>query len=142
MPYCALIAVVPNRFGMDMPSRAFYEGLTPKRFGTTPFWLLCGPSGRSVWQFSPGFPFPVFPMCHIRSGTNGFAERCSRERASGDYSTSNSHKQLLTAIAKEGKADGITSMAFVRRHVSTARYIERGCCNYFYYLSAKKRLVL
>ena len=29
---------------------------------------------------------------------------------------SNSHKQLLIAIAKEGKAAAITSMAFVRRH--------------------------
>ena len=29
---------------------------------------------------------------------------------------SNSQKQLLIAIAKEGKADAITSMAFVRRH--------------------------
>ena len=28
-------------------------------------------------------------MCHIRSRPNGFAERCSRERESGDYSTLN-----------------------------------------------------
>ena len=26
----ALGKVVPNRFGMDMPSRAFYEGVNPK----------------------------------------------------------------------------------------------------------------
>ena len=87
-----------RRFGMDMPSRAFYEGLIPKRFGTTLFWLLCGPSGRSVWHFSPCFPFPVFPMCHIKSGTNGFAERCSRERASGDARYSLLGKRFLRRL--------------------------------------------
>ena len=87
-----------RRFGMDMPSRAFYEGLIPKRFGSTLFWLLCGPSGRSVWHFSAGFPFPVFPMLHIRSWPNGFAGRCSRERASGDARYSLLGKRFLRRL--------------------------------------------
>ena len=57
------------RFGIYPLYTALQGTSIPKRFGTTLFWLLCGPSGRSVWHFSPCFPFPVFPMLHIRKSS-------------------------------------------------------------------------
>ena len=83
MPFCVLMAVVPNRFGIHPSSKALEGRSIPKRRLFASFWDLPPPDSlpghinpktilnnailAPLWTFPALFRRrPVFPMCHIR----------------------------------------------------------------------------
>ena len=87
MHFCVLMAVVQNRFGIPPFWKALQGISIPKRFGTTLFRHLCGPSRPSF--AASGFPdvshqvkkshstrFQLL-MCDIRKRSNS---KCSKNR--------------------------------------------------------------